>query len=442
MKHELKKLANSAVEIKISLTAEEVNPIKDEVTKEIAKKVEIPGFRKGHAPVSAVEAQYKENIKEEVAEKVLQKYYEEVIKAENIVPVSYISNLNVKLEDGFEATFNVDVYPEVKLGEYKGLEVEKETFEMTPEKLDKEIEIMLNSKSKLEDTEEGYKAQMGDTVDLAFEGFMDGVPFEGGKADSHMLKLGSHMFIDNFEDQLVGYTAGQEGEITVNFPEEYHAANLAGKPAVFKVKVNAIKKLSIPELTDELAKEFGAESVEDLKAKTTERVTKREEERVKNQHVARLIDKLAETTEVEVPVSMIAGEVRARIADMEQQFAAQGIKLDMYLQMTGMDLNQLQSQIAPMAAQKVKADLMLAAIIKAENLDATEEEVTEKMTELAKMYGMDFAQLKENLEKSKNFENFKLSVKEECLMQKAIEVLVKNAKDAKPADNLLAKDAE
>lgn len=428
MKHELKKLANSAVEIKIALTAEEVKPIKDEVTKELATKVEVPGFRKGHVPVSTVETQFKDNIKEEVAERVLHKYYEEVIKAENIVPVSYISNLNVKLEDGFEATFNVDVYPEVKLGEYKGLEVEKETFKMTPEVLDKEIEIMLNSKSKLEDTEEGYKAQMGDTIDLAFEGFMDGVPFEGGKADSHMLKLGSHMFIDNFEDQLVGYTAGQEGEITVNFPEEYHAANLAGKPAVFKVKVNAIKKLIVPELTDEVAKEFGADSVEDLKTKTTERVTKREEERIKNQNVAKLLDKLAETTEVEVPVSMIASEVRARIADMEQQFGAQGIKLDMYLQMTGMDLNQLQSQIAPMAAQKVKSDLMLAAIIKAENIDVTDEEVTEKMTELAKMYGMDLAQLKENLEKSKNFENFKLSVREECLMQKAIEVLVKNAK--------------
>lgn len=428
MKHELKKLANSAVEIKISLTAEEVKPIKDEVTKELAKKVEVPGFRKGHAPISTIEAQFKDNIKEEVADKVLHKYYEEVIKAEHIVPVSYISNLNVTLEDGFEATFTVDVYPEVKLGEYKGLEVEKETFEMTPEKLDEEIKIMLNSKSKLEDTEEGYKAQMGDTVDLAFEGFMDGVPFEGGKADSHMLKLGSKMFIDNFEDQLVGYTAGQEGEITVNFPAEYHAANLAGKPAVFKVKVNAIKKLTVPELNDEVAKEFGAESVEDLKAKTTERVTKREEERIKNQHVAKLLDKLAETTEVEVPVSMIASEVRARIAEMEQQFGAQGIKLDMYLQMTGMDLNQLQSQIAPMAAAKVKSDLMLAEIIKAEKLEVTDEEVNAKMEDLAKMYGMSFDQLKENLEKGNNFDNFKLSVKEECLMQKAIEVLVKNAK--------------
>lgn len=428
MKHELKKLANSAVEITISLTAEEVKPIKEEVTKELAKKVEVPGFRKGHVPVSTVETQFKENIKEEVTDKVLHKYYEEVIKAEDIMPISYISNVKAELKDTFTVTFNVDVYPEVKLGEYKGLEVEKETFEMTPEKLDEEIKMMVNSRAKLEDTEEGYKAQMGDTVDLAFEGFMDGVPFEGGKADSHMLKLGSKMFIDNFEDQLVGYTAGQEGEITVNFPAEYHVASLAGKPAVFKVKVNAIKKLAVPELNDELAKEFGAESVEDLKAKTSERVTAREEDRIKGQYIAKLLEKLAGTTEVEIPVSMVASEVRARIGEMEQQLAAQGIKLDMYLQMTGMDLNKLQSQIAPMAAGKVKSDLMLREIIKAENIEATDEEVNAKMTELAKMYGMELPQLEEQLKKHNNLENFKMSVKEECLMQKAIDVLVNNAK--------------
>lgn len=428
MKHELKKLANSAVEITISLTAEEVKPVKEEVTKELSKKVEVPGFRKGHVPMSTIETQFKDNIKEEVTDKVLHKYYEEVIKAENIMPVSYISNVNAKLDDTFEVTFTVDVYPEVKLGDYKGLEVAKETFEMTPEKLEAEIQMMLNSKSELKDTEEGYKAEMGDTLDLAFEGFIDGVPFEGGKSDSHMLKLGSKMFIDNFEEQLVGYTAGQEGEVTVTFPAEYHAANLAGKPATFKVKVNAIKKLFTPELTDELAKEFGAESVENLKTTLSETIVKREEEKLKNQYIAKLLEKLAETSEVEIPVSMIASEVNARIHEMEQQLASQGIKLDMYLQMTGMDLNKLQSQLAPIAAAKVKSDLMLSEIIKLEKLEVSEEELNEKMTQLAKLYGMDLAKLEEELKKHNNFENFKLSVKEECLMQKAIDVLVNNAK--------------
>lgn len=428
MKHELKKLANSAVEITICLSAEEVKPVKEEVTKELSKKVEVPGFRKGHVPMATVEAQFKDNIKEEVTDKVLHKYYEEVIKAENIMPVSYISNVSAKLDDAFEVTFTVDVYPEVKLGEYKGLEVAKETFEMTPEKLEAEIQMMLNSKSELKDTEEGYKAEMGDTLDLAFEGFIDGVPFDGGKSESHMLKLGSKMFIDNFEEQLVGYTAGQEGEVTVTFPAEYHAANLAGKPATFKVKVNAIKKLFTPELTDELAKEFGAESVEDLKTKVSENIVKREEEQLKNKYIAKLLEKLAETSEVEIPVSMIASEVRARIHEMEQQLASQGIKLDMYLQMTGMDLNKLQSQLAPIAAAKVKSDLMLGEIIKAEKLEVSEEEINEKMTQLAQMYGMDLAKLEEELKKHNNLDNFKLSVKEECLMQKAIDVLVNNAK--------------
>lgn len=428
MKHELKKLANSAVEITISLTAEELKPVKEDVTKDLSKKVEVPGFRKGHVPMSTIETQFKDNIKEEVTDKVLHKYYEEVIKAENIMPVSYISNVNAKLDDTFEVTFTVDVYPEVKLGEYKGLEVARETFEMTPEKLDAEIQMLLNNRAELKDTEEGYKAEMGDTLDLAFEGFIDGVPFEGGKADSHILKLGSKMFIDNFEEQLVGYTAGQEGEVKVTFPAEYHAANLAGKPATFKVKVNAIKKLFTPELNEELAKEVGAESVEDLKNTLSETIVKREEENLKNQYIAKLLEKLAETSEVEIPVSMIASEVKARIHEMEQQLASQGIKLDMYLQMTGMDLNKLQSQLAPIAAAKVKSDLMLGEIIKVEKLEVSEEEINEKMTQLAKLYGMDLAKLEEELKKHNNLENFKLSVKEECLMQKAIDVLVNNAK--------------
>ena len=161
------------------------------------------------------------------------------------------------MKDTLEMTFKVDVYPEVTLGEYKGLEVEKESFQMTDDLLNKEIENMLNTKSKLEDAPEGHKAEVGNTVDLAFEGFVDGVPFEGGKADSHQLKLGSKMFIDTFEDQLVGYTVGQEGEVNVMFPAEYHADALAVKPATFKVKINSIKTLTKPELTEEFAKEAG-----------------------------------------------------------------------------------------------------------------------------------------------------------------------------------------
>ncbi|MGL4802837.1 MAG: trigger factor, partial [Cetobacterium sp.] len=349
MKHELKKIEHSAVEITLTLTAEELSPIKSEVIKTLATKVEVPGFRKGHAPLNKVEAAFADAIKEEVVDSVLKANFEKIVAEEKIAPVSFIYDLVANMKDSLEITFKVDVYPEITLGEYKGLEVEKETFQMTDDLLDKEIENMLNAKSKLEDAQEGHKAEMGNTVDLAFEGFIDGVPFEGGKADSHQLKLGSKMFIDTFEDQLVGYTVGQEGEINVTFPAEYHAEALAGKPATFKVKINSIKTLAKPELTEEFAKEAGFESVEDLKAKKTAEITAREEARIQNNFVGKLIQKVVADSKVDVPKSMVVREVENRMAEMNQQLAMQGMDLDQYLKMTGMTKEQAFNQIAPMA---------------------------------------------------------------------------------------------
>lgn len=428
MKHEIKNLEHSAVEIKICLTGEELSPLKTEVLTAVAAKAEVPGFRKGKAPLDKVEAQFKDAVKEELTEKVLQKYYEEVVKEGNITPISYIHNVKVEMNENYELTFQVDVYPTVELGEYKGLEVEKETFEMTEEKLNKEIEIMVNSKSKLVDTEAGHKAVMGDTVDLAFEGFVDGVPFEGGKADSHVLKLGSKMFIDTFEDQLVGYEAGQEGEVNVTFPEQYHAANLAGKPAVFKVKVKAIKFDKTPELNDEFAKTLGFENVEDMRVKTRETVEARETERAKNQYRGELLKKVVEGTEIEIPRSLVYREVEGRLAELEQQLMAQGMDLKSYLAMTGMTQEAVFNQLAPMSESKVKMDIILDKIAEIEKIEASEEEFTAKMEEIAKMYGMTAEALKEELVKNKNFENFEINVKNEIILNKAIDFIVANAK--------------
>ena len=324
MIHELNKIEHSAVEIKISLTAEELAPIKAEVVKTLATKVEVPGFRKGHAPLNKVEASFADAIKEEVTETVLKANFDRIIAEEKITPVSFIYDLVADMDSALTLTFKVDVYPEITLGDYKNLEVEKETFEMNDELLNKEIENMVANKAQLEDAPAGHKAEMGNTVDLAFEGFIDGVPFEGGKADSHQLKLGSKMFIDTFEDQLVGYEAGQEGEVVVTFPAEYHAEALAGKPATFKVKINSIKTLATPELTDEFAKELGFESVEDLKAKKTEEIIAREEARVKNNYIGKLVQKLVSESKVDVPRSMVVREVENRMAEMNQQLAMQG----------------------------------------------------------------------------------------------------------------------
>ena len=428
MKHELKKIEHSAVEIKVTLTAEELSPIKSEVVKTLATKVEVPGFRKGHAPLNKVEAAFADAIKEEVVESVLKANFEKIVSEEKIAPVSFIYDLVTEMKDTLEMTFKVDIYPEITLGEYKGLEVEKETFEMTEELLNKEIENMLNAKAKLEDAAEGHKAEMGNTVDLAFEGFVDGVAFEGGKADSHQLKLGSKMFIDTFEDQLVGYTVGQEGEVNVTFPAEYHAEALAGKPAVFKVKINSIKTLAKPELTEEFATEAGFESVEDLKAKKTAEIVTREEARVQNNFVGKLIQKLVADSKIEVPRSMVVREVENRMAEMNQQLAMQGMDIDQYLKMTGMTKEQAFNQIAPMAHNKVQVDIILEAIAKAENLEVTAEELTAKIEEIAKMYGMTKEQLETELTKNSNLDEFNHSLRTESLSQKAIEVIVNNAK--------------
>ena len=428
MKHELKKIEHSAVEITLTLTAEELSPIKSEVIKTLATKVEVPGFRKGHAPLNKVEAAFADAIKEEVVDSVLKANFEKIVAEEKIAPVSFIYDLVANMKDSLEITFKVDVYPEITLGEYKGLEVEKETFQMTDDLLDKEIENMLNAKSKLEDAAEGHKAEMGNTVDLAFEGFIDGVPFEGGKSDSHQLKLGSKMFIDTFEDQLVGYTVGQEGEINVTFPAEYHAEALAGKPATFKVKINSIKTLAKPELNDEFAKEAGFESVEDLKAKKTAEITAREEARIQNNFVGKLIQKVVADSKVDVPKSMVVREVENRMAEMNQQLAMQGMDLDQYLKMTGMTKEQAFNQIAPMAHNKVQVDLVLEAIAKAENLEVTAEELNAKVEEIAKMYGMTKEQLEAELNKNSNLDEFNHSLKTESLAQKAVEVIVNNAK--------------
>ncbi|MGL4308638.1 trigger factor [Cetobacterium sp. SF1] len=428
MNYEVKKIENSAVEIKLNLTAEELAPVKAEVLKEAATKAEIPGFRKGKAPLDKVEAQYGDLIKEEIIEKVLKANFDKVIADEKLQPVSFIYNLNSKMENGLELTFNIDLYPEVELGEYKGLSVEKETFEMKEELLTAEIETLLQSKAKLVDAPEGHKAQMGDTVDLAFEGFIDGVAFEGGKSDSHSLKLGSKMFIDTFEDQLVGYTVGQEGEVTVNFPENYHQASLAGKPAVFKVKINAIKVLEKPELNDEFAKELGYESVEDLKAKKTEEIKSREEMRVKNEFTGKLIQQVVANSKVEIPRSMVTREVEARLAEMDQQLSMQGMNLETYLKMTGMTMEKVFNQMAPMALNKVTVDLVLEAIAKAENIVVSEEEMAEKTSEVAKMYGMTAEVLVEELKKNNNYDNFNMSLRNEATLQKAIEIIVNNAK--------------
>ena len=440
MNYEVKKLEKSAVEVKLHLTAEEVKPIVDKVLAHVGEHAEVAGFRKGHAPKEALMANYKDHIESDVANDAINSNFPEIVDKEKLEPVSYVRLKEINLKDDLNLTFDIDVYPQFKLGNYKGLEAEKKSFEMTDDLLNKELEIMVKNHARLEEIEDvGYQAQLDDTVDLAFEGFMDGVPFPGGKAESHLLKLGSKSFIDNFEEQLVGYTKGQEGEITVKFPEEYHAPELAGKPAQFKVKINAIKKLRQPELNDEFAKELGYASLDELKAKTKEETIKRENDRIENEYVSALLDKLMETTTIDVPVSMVQAEIQNRLKELEYQLSMQGFKMDDYLKMMGGNVETFAAQLAPAAEKKVKIDLILDKIAKENNFEATDEELSQRMEEVAKMYGMDVPTLEEELKKNNNLDNFKASVKYDIVMKKAIDEVVKESKYGKlnPPSELL-----
>lgn len=440
MNYEVKKLEKSAVEVKLHLTAEEVKPIVDKVLAHVGEHAEVAGFRKGHAPKEALMANYKDHIESDVANDAINANFPEIVDKEKLEPVSYVRLKEINLKDDLNLTFDIDVYPQFELGNYKGLEAEKKSFEMTDDLLNEELEIMVRNHAKLEEVEDpAYKAQLDDTVDLAFEGFMDGVPFPGGKAESHLLKLGSKSFIDNFEEQLVGYTKGQEGEITVKFPEEYHAPELAGKPAQFKVKINAIKKLRQPKLNDEFAKELGYASLDELKAKTKEETIKRENDRIENEYVSALLDKLMETTTIDVPVSMVQAEIQNRLKELEYQLSMQGFKMDDYLKMMGGNVETFAAQLAPAAEKKVKIDLILDKIAKENNFEATDEELSQRMEEVAKMYGMDVPTLEEELKKNNNLDNFKASVKYDIVMKKAIDEVVKESKYGKlnPPSELL-----
>lgn len=425
----INKLQNSNVEFVITLEGQEIKPLRAKVLQSIGREVELPGFRKGKAPLSTVEAKFAHVLKEEVAELVLKQNFETIIKENDIKPVDYVKTTAIELtEEKFVGTFLVDVYPEVTLGEYKGIEATKEEVNVSEDMVNAEIQNLLDRGAKLVEAEEGYRAQLDDTVTLDFEGFVDGVAFEGGKAEGYSLQLGSKSFIDTFEEQLVGYAVGQEGEVNVSFPAEYFKEDLAGKPALFKVKVTGIKKLEKPALDDEFAKDNGFDSLKDLKTKKSEEIKVREEQRVESGYRNAILTKVIENASLIVPASMINREINNRLVEFENTLKQQGANLDMYLQMSGLGMDGIVEQIRPMAEGRVRRDIILAKVAEVEGINVSDEEVETKMAEIATIYNMDSDKLKQELVKAKNFENFVENLKIDIEIQKTIEFLVANVK--------------
>ena len=421
----VKKLSETVYEVSVTRNGEELKHLKEHVLVHF-KDAKVDGFRKGHVPADVLEKKFKKEIEGEILNHIISEEYRKAVEENNLSPIA-----DIKLEkyenneDNVEVVFTIPVLPEINLGDYKSVKVEKEALDVNDEKVNAEIEIMRSNAGKLKEVADDEAAKDKDVTNINFEGFIDGEAFDGGKAEGFDLTLGSKSFIDTFEDQIIGHKKGDEFDVNVTFPEEYHAENLKGKPAVFKVKVNSIKRKEEAELNEDLAKELGYDSVEDLKAKTKENLIKREETRIENEYRGKVVDAVVEGVNFEIPEAVVEREIQFQINRFAQQLQMQGMSLNQYFEMTGQDIEKMRESIKESAEKSVKRDLVLTEIAKAENVQATEEEVNAELDRTALMYGMDREGLIAEVRKSGNYARFIDEIKYQIINRKTVDLLAK-----------------
>ena len=427
MSAKVEKLEGNRVVLTVEVEADTVNKGLDAAFKKVVKQINVPGFRKGKMPRPMFEKRFGvESLYQDALDFILPEAYAGAVEEAGIEPVDRPEIDVEKMEKGetlvFKAT--VTVKPEVTLGDYKGLEVPAVNTEVTEEDVNAELAKMQERFAELVVKEEG-KAENGDTVVIDFEGFVDGEAFEGGKAENYTLELGSNSFIPGFEEQLVGTEAGQEKDIEVTFPEEYHAAELAGKPATFKIKLHEIKTKQLPELDDEFAKDADeeVETLAELKEKTQKSLE--ESKKHEAEHAVRdaVVEKAAENAEVSIPEVMVETEVGRMLQEFEQRLSMQGMNLDLYYQFSGQDEEALKGQMKEDAEKRVRTNLVLEAIVKAENIEVTEEDVDAEINKMAEMYNMEVAQIKQALGSTEG-------IQADLQIRKAVDFLVENSKQA------------
>ncbi|AWM17938.1 trigger factor [Bacillus subtilis] len=407
----------------VEVDAETFKTALDDAFKKVVKQVSIPGFRKGKIPRGLFEQRFGvEALYQDALDILLPVEYPKAVEEAGIEPVDRPEIDVEKIEKGESLIFTakVTVKPEVKLGDYKGLGIEKDDTAVTDEDVQNELKSLQERQAELVVKEEGA-VEEGNTVVLDFEGFVDGEAFEGGKAENYSLEVGSGSFIPGFEDQLVGLEAGAEKDVEVTFPEEYHAEELAGKPAVFKVKIHEIKAKELPELDDEFAKDID-EEVETL-AELTEKTKKRLEEAKENEADAKLREELvlkaSENAEIDVPQAMVDTELDRMLKEFEQRLQMQGMNLELYTQFSGQDEAALKEQMKEDAEKRVKSNLTLEAIAKAENLEVSDEEVDAELSKMAEAYNMPVENIKQAIGSTD-------AMKEDLKVRKAIDFLVEN----------------
>ena len=431
MSVQVEKLEKNMAKLTIEVSAEEFDAAIEQAYQKDKKKISLPGFRKGKAPRKMIEKMYGTGVfYEDAANIVIPKAYSEAAKecGEEIVSQPEISVTQIGAGQPFIFTAEVALKPAVTLGDYKGVEVEKTPVEVSEEEVDKEVDKERENNSRTIDVDD-RAVEKGDMIKLNFEGFVDGTPFEGGKAEDYSLTIGSGSFIPGFEDQLIGAKIGEEVEVNVTFPEEYHAAELKGKPAVFKCTVNEIKVKELPEADDEFAKDVSefdtlAEYKDDIRAKLLEKKTADAKREKQNKTVAKAV----ENATMEIPEAMITEQVRRMADDFARRLQSQGLSMDQYMQFTGLTMDTLAQQMRPEALKRIQNSLVLEAIAKAENIEVSDEKVNEEIEKMAAAYKMEADKLKELIGDAE-----KEQMKSDLAIQAAVDMITDAAVEVEAA---------
>ncbi|UXU53676.1 trigger factor [Staphylococcus arlettae] len=423
-----KKEGNEGV-LSVTVPAEKLDKALDQAFKKVVKQINVPGFRKGKVPRQIFEQRFGvEALYQDAADILLPEAYGEAIDETGIKPVDQPEIDVTQIEKGSDFKFDatVVVEPEVQLGDYKGLEIEKQSTELTEEEIQESIDHQLGHLSEMV-VKEDAAIENGDTVNIDFDGYVDGEQFEGGQADGYDLEIGSGMFIPGFEEQLVGVKAGEEKDVTVTFPEEYHAEELAGKEATFKTKVNEVKYKEVPELTDEIANELDSEAntVAEYKENTRKRLAEQKETDAENAQKEEAINKAANNTTVDIPEAMVNTELDRMVQEFGQRMQQQGLNLETYFQISGQDESQLREQMKDDAEERVKTNLTLTAIAEAENVEVSDEDIDKELEKMSEQFNISVEDIKQTLGNTD-------IVKNDIRIQKVIDLLVDEAKLVEP----------
>ena len=426
MSVQVEKLEKNMAKLTVEVSAEDFKAAIKKAFNKNKNRFSIPGFRKGKAPQAMIEKMYGEGVfYEDAADEAINASYAEAMKESGLDIVSRpeVTIEKIGKDEPFVYSALVAVKPEVTLGQYKDVEVEKADASVSAEDVEAELKKVQEQNARLL-TVEDRGVEDGDQTVIDFEGFVDGKGFEGGKAEDYPLTIGSHSFIDTFEEQLIGKKIGEECEVNVTFPTEYHAADLAGKPATFKVTVKEIKVKELPELNDEFASEVSEfDTLDEYKKDVEKKLAEKKEIEANSKNEDAVVAKVVENATMEIPDKMIDAQAENMVQDMARRMQSQGLSLDMYLKYTGMTVEQMKEQARPDAEKRIRTRLVLEAVAKAENIQISDEKVDEEVAKMAEAYKMEVEKLKSYMSESDVKQ-----MKEDLAVQQAVDLLVAEAK--------------